>query len=117
MSGEPAATATHGTSQDFMALQAVTDAVAAGAGLPEGVRAAARALEASMILLDHTSAVLAVAARSSADERSLMADGQGVETHELRVGGEIVGRLRMRTRGSSPAGFLPMVLTLIASEV
>jgi sugar diacid utilization regulator len=114
--GEPAAAA-QGTSQDFAALQAVTDAVAAGAGLPEVVRAAARALDASMILLDHTSAVLAVAARSTADERSLMADGQGVETHELRVGGEVVGRLRMRTRGGAPVGFLPMVLTLIASEV
>src|SRR3954447_23776963 len=118
MSGEPAATATPGTSQDFMALQAVTDAVAGGAGLPEVVRAAARALEASMILLDHTSAVLAVAARSTADERSLMADGQGIDTQELRVGGEVVGRLRVRFRGEPPpGGFLTMVLTLIASEV
>src|SRR3954451_24635036 len=106
MSGEPAAPATHGTSQDFMALQAVTDAVAAGAGLPEVVRAAARALDASMILLDHTSAVLAVAARSPADERSLMGDGQNVETQELRVGGEVVGRLRMRIRSDSPTPYL-----------
>jgi sugar diacid utilization regulator len=103
---------------ELEALHAVTDAVAAGAGLPEVVRAASRALDASLVVLDHTSAVLAVAARSTADERSLMADAQGVETHELRVGGNPVGRLRMRTRsGEPPAPFLTMVLTLIASEV
>ena len=81
---------------DLEALHAVTDAVAAGAGLPEVVRCSSRALDASLVVLDHTSAVLAVAARSTADERSLMADAQGVETHELRVGGSPVGRLRMR---------------------
>jgi sugar diacid utilization regulator len=110
--------AEQGATHDFGALQAITDAVAAGAGLPEVVRAASRALGASLILLDHTSAVLAVAARSTADERSLMADAQGVESRELRVGGAIVGRLRMRTRGEDPPeAFLTMVLTLIASEV
>jgi PucR family transcriptional regulator, purine catabolism regulatory protein len=109
---EPAA------AHDLDALHAVTDAVAAGAGLPEVVRAAGRALDASLVLLDHTSAVLAVAARSTADERSLMADAPGVETHELRVGGDIVGRLRMRLRsGTAPAPFMTMILTLIASEV
>ena len=102
---------------DFGALEAITAAVAAGSGLPEVVRAAARALDASIVLLDHTSAVLAVAARSSADERSLMADGQGVETQELRVGGEVVGRLRMRSRRDTAPSMLTMVLTLIASEV
>jgi len=103
---------------ELEALHAVTDAVAAGAGLPEVVRAAGRALDASLVLLDHTSAVLAVAARSTADERSLMADAQGVETHELRVGGDAVGRLRLRGRsGTPPAPFMTMVLTLIASEV
>jgi DNA-binding PucR family transcriptional regulator len=103
---------------DLSALQEVTAAVASGAGLPEVVRAASRALDASLVLLDHTSAVLAVAARSTADERSLMADAAGVETHELRVGGDVVGRLRARNRGGEPpAPFLTMVLTLIASEV
>ncbi len=112
---EPAAAQQH----DLEALHAVTDAVAAGAGLPEVVRAASRALDASLVLLDHTSAVLAVAARSSADERSLMADAQGVETQELKVGGGLVGRLRMRSRSVTPPppGFLNMVLTLVASEV
>jgi len=104
--------------RDLDALHAVTDAVAAGAGLPEVVRAAGRALDASLVLIDHTSAVLAVSARSTADERSLMADAQGVETHELRVGGAVVGSLRLRARsGAAPAPFLTMVLTLIASEV
>ena len=76
-------------------------------GLPEVVRAAARALEASLVLMDPSSAVLAVAARSSADERALMADVPGVSTHELRVGDEVVGRLRLRGRSGEPAGRAP----------
>ena len=103
---------------DLVALEAVTEAVESGAGLPEVVRAAARALDASLVLLDHTSSVLAVAARSTADERSLMADAPGVVTHELRVGDEAVGRLRLRARSGEPAAaFLRIVTTLIASEV
>jgi sugar diacid utilization regulator len=99
-------------------LEAVSEAVEAGAGLPEVVRAAAKALDASLVLMDHTSAVLAVAARSPADERSLMADAAGVVTYELRVGGNVVGRLRARARGDEPSGaMLRMVLTLVGSEV
>lgn len=99
-------------------LEAVTEAVESGLGLPEVVRAAARALEASLVLLDHKSSILAVAARSTADERSLMADAAGVVTHELRVGGASVGRLRLRARGDEPAPLLlRMVLTLLAGEV
>ena len=74
------------------------DAVESGLGLPEVVRAAARALDASLVLIDRSSSVLAVAARSTADERSLMRDADGVETHELRVGDAVVGRLRLRGR-------------------
>jgi sugar diacid utilization regulator len=100
------------------ALTAITDAVESGLGLPEVVRAAARALGASLVLIDRSSAVLAVAARSTADERALMADAAGVETHELRVGDEVVGRLRARGRaGEPPAALLRVVTTLIASEV
>ena len=103
---------------DLGALEAVTEAVEAGRGLPEVVRTAARALGASMILLDHTSAVLAVAARSTADERSLMRDAEGVETHELRVGDAVVGRLRLRPRGGgTDAAVLRIATTMIASEV
>ena len=76
----------------------MSDAVESGLGLPEVVRAAARALDASLVLIDRSSSVLAVAARSTADERSLMRDADGVETHELRVGDAVVGRLRLRPR-------------------
>jgi sugar diacid utilization regulator len=100
------------------ALTAVTDAVESGLGLPEVVRAAARALGASLVLIDRTSSVLAVAARSTADERALMSDAAGVATHELRVGDTVVGRLRVRGRSGDPAhSLLRVVTTLIASEV
>jgi len=103
---------------DLGALGAITDAVGAGAGLPEVVRAAARALDASLVLIDRSSAVLAVAARSSADERALMTDAAGVQAHELRVGDAVVGRLRLRGRGGDPSpALLRIVTTLIASEV
>ena len=103
---------------DLGALEAISDAVEAGLGLPEVVRAAARALDASLVLIDRTSAVLAVAARSSADERALMRDAPGVETHELRVGDMVVGRLRLRARGEAlPAPLLRIATTMIASEV
>jgi sugar diacid utilization regulator len=103
---------------DLRALEAITAAVASGAGLPEVVRAAARALDASLVVMDRSSAVLAVAARSSSDERSLMADAPGVATQELRVGDEFVGRMRLRGRTSEPSPvLLGVVATLIASEV
>jgi sugar diacid utilization regulator len=103
---------------DLDALGAITDAVESGHGLPEVVRAAARALDASLVLIDRSSSVLAVAARSSADERALMADAPGVSTHELRVGDAVVGRLRLRGRSGEPSpALLRLVTTLIASEV
>src|SRR4051794_16895426 len=103
---------------DLGSLDAITQAVEGGLGLPEVVRAAARALDASLVLIDRSSGVLAVAARSSADERSLMADAPGVVSHELRVGDSVVGRLRLRGRsGEPPAALLRVVTTLIASEV
>ncbi|MDA0173959.1 helix-turn-helix domain-containing protein [Solirubrobacter taibaiensis] len=103
---------------DLGALGAMSDAVESGLGLPEVVRAAARALDASLVLIDRSSSVLAVAARSTADERQLMRDADGVETHELRVGDAVVGRLRMRARGGGPsAAVLRIATTMIASEV
>jgi sugar diacid utilization regulator len=103
---------------DFGALGAMSDAVESGLGLPEVVRAASRALDASLVLIDRSSSVLAVSARSPADERSLMVEAAGVETHELRVGDTVVGRLRLRGRsGPPPALLLGVILTLIASEV
>jgi hypothetical protein len=70
------------------------------------------------VLTDRAGAVLAVAVRSSADERALLEGAPGVSTHELRVGDEDVGRLRLRGRtGLPPAPLLRLVSTLIASEV
>jgi sugar diacid utilization regulator len=103
---------------DLAALAEISAAVESGLGLPEVVRAAARALDASLVLIDRSSAVLAVAARSTADERALMADVAGVASHELRVGDAVVGRLRARGRaGAPPEALLRVVMTLIASEV
>lgn len=105
---------------DLSALDAVTDAVESGAGLPEVVRAAARALGASLVLADRAGATLAVAARSTADERALIAGASGVEVVELRVADEPVGTLRLRARGPEdpmrPA-VVRLVTTLIAGEV
>ena len=103
---------------DLGAFAAITDAVEAGAGLPEILRAAARALDASLILIDRSATVLAVAARSPADERSLMRDADDVTTLELKVAESTVGQLRMRSRERTPDGaVLRLVTTLIASEV
>src|SRR3954469_9518518 len=90
---------------DLGALEEVSAAVEAGLGLPEVIRAAARALDASLLLSDPSGAVLAVAARSPADERSLATDTSGVEVLELRRADELVGRLRMRTRSGAPSTF------------
>ena len=112
------ATRREASSTDLGALAAITDAVEAGAGLPEILRAAARALDASLILIDRSGAVLAVAARSPADERSLMRSADDVTTVELRVAEAVVGQLRMRTRDDAPeSSLLRLVTTLIASEV
>ncbi len=103
---------------DLGAFAAITDAVEAGAGLPEILRAAARALDASLILIDRSATVLAVAARSPADERSLMRDADDVTTVELKVADAPVGQLRMRTRERTvDSAVLRLVTTLIASEV
>jgi sugar diacid utilization regulator len=107
-----------GGNTDFGAYAAITDAVEAGAGLPEILRAAARALDASLILIDRSATVLAVAARSPADERSLMRDTDDVTTLELKVAESPVGQLRMRSRAeSADNALLRLVTTLIASEV
>ncbi len=111
---EPSRTA----APDLTALAAITDAVEDGAGLPAVLRAAARALDTSLILIDRSASVLAVAARSPADERSLMRDGEDVVTVELKVADATVGRLRMRaTERPTDASLLRLVTTLIASEV
>ncbi len=102
---------------DLAALDAITDAVESGAGLPEVVRAAARTLDASLAVSDRAGNVLAVAARSSSDEKTLLADGAGVELIELRVGDGEVGVLRLRPRGEPEPALLRLVTTLIGSEL
>ncbi len=102
---------------DLGALEAMTDAVASGAGLPEVVRAAARALDASLVLVDRTSHVLAVAARSPVEEQALLAGGEGIDIVDLRLADEEVGILRMRLRTPPSPSVLRLVTTLIASEV
>ncbi|CAA9532557.1 MAG: hypothetical protein AVDCRST_MAG67-4424 [uncultured Solirubrobacteraceae bacterium] len=102
---------------DLAALDAITEAVESGAGLPDVVRAAARALEASLVLLDRTGSVLAVAARSPADERSLLDGAPGVVMIELRVADTPVGQLRMRARAEPGPALVRLVTTLVASEV
>ena len=100
------------------AFGGVSDAVEAGAGLPEVARAASRALNASVAVVDSSSSVLAVACLSPADERWVLSGREGSETLELRVADAAVGQLRYRPRGTAPApGLLRMVGTLIALEV
>jgi sugar diacid utilization regulator len=100
-------------------LDEVSEAVESGAGLPAVARAAGRALEASVIVVDAASRVLAVACRSSEDERAVMAGEGGAESVELRVADVPVGQLRYRRRGEAPPpqALLRLVTNLIALEV
>ncbi len=98
-------------------LDAVTEAVESGAGLPEVVRAASRALDASLAVTDAAGATIAVAARSSADERSLLAGGEDVASLPLRVADAVVGTLHMRARTDPSPLVRRLLVTMIASEV
>ncbi len=102
---------------DLAALDAITEAVESGAGLPEVVRAAARALEASLAVTDAWGATLAVAARSPAEERALLSQGEGVISAPLRVADTVVGTLHMRAKTEPSAPMRRLLLTMIASEV
>ena len=102
---------------DLAALDAITEAVESGSGLPEVVRAAARALEASLAVIDAWGATLAVAARSPAEERSLLNQGKGVTSTPLRVADTIVGTLHMRAKTEPSASMRRLLVTMIASEV
>ena len=62
---------------DAATLEALSEAIESGAGLPAVARAAAEALGASVALIDRSSAVLAVAAASSAEEGKLLSGGGG----------------------------------------
>ena len=100
------------------AFEAVSEAVESGAGLPAVARAAATALDASLVVLDSASSVLAVACLSPEDERAVLAGEGATERLDLRVADEPVGQLRLRPRGAPAEGaLLRMVATLIAQEV
>src|ERR1700759_5506852 len=102
---------------DYAALDAITEAVESGAGLPEVVRAAAKALEASLAVSDAWGATLAVAARSPAEERALLSQGEGVTSISLRVADTVVGALHMRAKAEPSASMRRLLATMIASEV
>jgi len=102
---------------ELTGLDAVTEAVESGAGLPEVVRAASKALDASLAVTDAVGAAIAVAARSSADERSLLAGGEGVTSLPLRVADAVVGTLHMRARTEPSPLVRRLLVTMIASEV
>ena len=115
-SRQPAAASGAGDLLD--AFDAVSDAVESGAGLPEVARASSRALDASVVVIDSSSGILAVACASPADERAVIAGETGSERLELRVADARVGELRFRPRNAPPpATLLRMVTTLIALEV
>jgi sugar diacid utilization regulator len=112
--------ATHGTPTglDLDVLDTVADAIESGAGLFEVVRAASRALDANLALLDAGGTTLALTPPpGSADERALLGDGAGVTSVELRVADAVVGELRLRPRSEPGATVLKLVATLIATEV
>ena len=125
--GEPAIQAPSRSSGDgetaeprpfLEALDEVSEAVESGAGLPAVARAAGRALDASVIVLDASTAVLAVACRSREDERAVMAREGGTEVVELRVAELPVGQLRYRPRAEPPqSSLLRIVANLIGLEV
>ncbi|HET7416663.1 MAG TPA: helix-turn-helix domain-containing protein [Solirubrobacterales bacterium] len=98
-------------------LEALSDAVESGAGLPAVARAAARLLDASVALIDRSSAVLAVAGASSDQEQKLLSGGEGVTKVELRVADTVVGELRYRAKEPPDAAIARMVTTLLALEL
>ena len=99
-------------------LEALSEAIESGAGLPAVARAAAKVLGTSVAVIDRSSVVLAVAAASSSEEGKLLGNGDGVDSVELRVADAVVGELRFRTKGgTSDAALARMVSALLALEV
>jgi len=95
----------------------VSTALESGAGLPEVVRAAGRAMASSVIVLDGSGSVLAVACRSPDDEQAVMDGEDGGLMVDLKVADLTVGELRYRPHGQPPQdALLRMVSTLVAVE-
>ena len=98
-------------------LDGLAEAVESGAGLPSVARAAARVLDASIALIDRSSAVLAVAGASPDQEKRLLSAAEGVVSVELRVADSAVGELRYRSRSDPEPAIARMVATLLALEL
>ncbi len=98
-------------------LDTLAEAVESGAGLPAIARAAARVLEASVALIDRSSAVLAVAGASSDQEKKLIEGGEDVTRIELRVADSVVGELRYRGGATPDPAIVRMVTTLVGLEL
>ncbi len=105
------------SSDDTKTLDALSEAVESGAGLPAVARAAARVLDASVALIERSGAVLAVAGASPDQEEKLLAGGERVTTVELRVADAVVGELRYRAKAAPDAAIARMVTTLLALEL
>ena len=88
-----------------------------GAGLPAVARAAAKVLDASVALIDRSSAVLAVAGAAPDQEQKLLAGGEGVVSVPLRVADSAVGELRYRAAQEPDPAIARMVSTLLALEL
>jgi hypothetical protein len=100
------------------ALGAIAEAVEGGAGLPEVARACARALDASIAVVDASSRVLAVACASPEDERAVLAGEGGSERLDLTVAGTVIGRMHYRDRGEpNPSDLVRVVAAILALEV
>jgi PucR family transcriptional regulator, purine catabolism regulatory protein len=98
-------------------LDALAEAVESGAGLPAVARAASKVLNASVALIDRSSAVLAVAGAAPDQEEKLLAGGEGIVSVELRVADAAVGELRYRATAAPDAAIARMVSTLLALEL
>ncbi len=103
--------------EEVDALDRLSEAVESGAGLPAVARAAAKVLDASVALIDRSSAVLAVAGASPDQERKLLAGAAEVVTVELRVADTAVGELRYRAKTAPEPAIARMVRTLLALEL
>jgi sugar diacid utilization regulator len=105
------------SSDDIQTLDALSEAVESGAGLPAVARAAAKVLDASVALIERSGAVLAVAGASPNQEEKLLAGGEMVTAVELRVADSAVGELRYRAKEPPEPAIARMVTTLLALEL
>jgi sugar diacid utilization regulator len=117
MAAAPKGAESPAKSEDPVLLDALSEAVESGAGLPAVARAAARLLGASVALIDRSSSVLAVAGASPDQEQRLLSGGDGVTRVELRVADAVVGELRYRAPQPPDPAIARMVTTLLALEM